>query len=225
MKGENYYLILVHKNGTKYRVYNKPISIRKMDESTTKYENKKELVTTIIKNLKIDLNPSDIKDVQIVMQPNLKKEEYKIEKGPLYKKDNSVLNIDAVSSKFELMMLDKKFAKEFIKKYKGIKNFNNICNTIEAELNNNVDYTESLSILGEKLLSTYKGVRNIYLNIRNYEAKGNKKKYNIDLEKITDDERREQILTYLQIYEPELLDIEDFTHHEDISNFDAHKRK
>ena len=73
MRGENYYLILVHRNGTKFRVYSKPISLRMMDICTTRYENKNELVSTIINNLNIELNPKDIVDVQILMQPNLKK--------------------------------------------------------------------------------------------------------------------------------------------------------
>ena len=224
MKGENYYLILVHKNGTKYRVYSKPISLRMMDMSTTRYNDKNELVTTIINNLNIDLNPKDISNVEIVMQPNLKKEEYKVEKGPLYKKDNTVLNSDSVASKFELMMLDKKFVREFIKKYKGIKNFNNACKSIETDLNNGADYTDTLSSLAEKLFSTYKGTRNIYLSIKKYE--GTKKRVNKEPKlELTKEEKKEAILKYLQKYEPELLDIEDFTHYEAISNFDAHKSK
>lgn len=227
MRGENYYLILVHKNGTKYRVYSKPITLKMMDMSTTRYENKNELVTTIINNLNIELNPKDIADVQIMMQPNLKKEEYKIEKGPLYKKDNTVLNQESVMAKYELMMLDKKFVKEFLKKYKGVKNFSNICNTIEAELSNGDNYIDSLTHLSEKLFSTYKGSRNIYLAIKKYENTKNKNKSKINVEsalEITKEDKEEMLLNYLQKYERELLDIDDFTHHEDISEFDAHKK-
>ena len=223
MKGENYYLILVHKNGTKYRVYSKPISLRMMDISTTRYESKNELVSTIINNLNLEINPKDISEVQIVMQPNLKKEEYKVEKGPLYRKDKAVLNTEAISAKFELMMLDKSFVRDFIKKYKGIKNFNGICNEIEAELKSD-KYIDALSSLAEKLLSTYKGSRNIYLGMKSYESKSKKKGYSYgNVYSMTDSEKKEQILRYLQTYEPELLDIDDFTHHEDISKFDAHK--
>jgi len=227
MKGEQYYLILIHKDGTKYRVYNKPVTLRTIDERTTKYLNKKELVSTIIKNTKIDIDPNDIKEVQILMKPNSKKEEYRKERGPLYKKDENVLYVEGVASKFELMMLDKSFVRDFIKKYKGIKNFNSIANTIEAEIRNNTSYVEDLSFLAEKLFSTYKGSRNIYLSIVDYENKKSKKKHSIDRDilDITDEERREMTLRYLQDYDRELLDIEDFNGYEDISLFDAHKTK
>lgn len=225
MRGEQYYLILVDKNGVLYRVYKRPLTLLMIDERTTKYENKKELIETVIKNTSLDLNPKDIVDVKIFMQPNSKKDEYKNVKGPLYKKDQMVLNTEATTAKLELFMLDKAFAREFIKKYKGIKNFTPICNRISVDLNNNVDYIEDLTSLVEKILKTYKGCRNIYFIIKQYQSKVKKalkdRQFDSDEEA---DTTKEDTLRYLNTHERELLDIEDFTHYEELSEFDAHKK-
>lgn len=225
MRGEQYYLILVDKNGVLYRVYKRPLTLLMIDERTTKYENKKSLISSIINRTNLNIDSKDIVDVKIFMQPNSKKDEYKNVKGPLYKKDQMVLNTEATTAKLELFMLDKAFVREFIKKYKGIKNFNSICNTISAELNNNVDYIEDLTSLVEKLLSTYKGSRNIYFIIKQYENKKSKtlrdRKYDSEEEM---DITKEDTLRYLNVHERELLDIEDFTHYEELSEFDAHKK-
>ena len=117
MRGEQYYLILIDKNGVLYRVYKRPLTLLMIDERTTKYNNKKELIESIIKNTSLELNPKDIVDIRILMQPNSKKDEYKNVKGPLYKKDEMVLFTDATAAKLELFTLDKAFVRYFIKNY------------------------------------------------------------------------------------------------------------
>ena len=230
MRGEQYFVILVHKDGTKYRVSSKPVTLKEIDSRTTRYENKRELVEEIIKNTKINLNPKDIKEVQILFQPNSKKQEYKVEKGPLYKKDLAVTNPMSVEAKFELMILDKNYAKDFVKRYKGIKNFAGIASSIEARIKNGSDYLEELTYLAEKLFSTYKGSRNIYLSIKSYEEKQKRKAFIREREfdattPLTEEEKEEDILRYLMMHERENLDIEDFRKHSEISPFDEQRTK
>lgn len=227
MRGESYYLILVMKSGELYRVYRKPITLRMMDERTTKYENKDELVRTIIANTGVPININDVLSVKIVMQPNKEKEVYKNEKGPLYKKDNAVLSMDSIAARFELLALDKSFVRRFIKKYKGIRNFNGLASSIEGALNNGEDYLEPLTCLAEKLFSTYKGSRNIYLAMRAYEQekKLKERKKEPSAFDISEEENEEMRIAYLVEHERELLDIDDFVGKEDLSPFDAHKKK
>lgn len=215
------------KSGQLYRVYRKPITLRMMDERTTKYENKDELVRTIIANTGVPINIRDVLSVKIMMQPNKGKEVYKNEKGPLYKKDNGVLSMDSVAAKFELLAMDKTFVRKFIKRYKGIKNFNGLASSIEAALNNDEDYHESLQCLAEKLFSTYKGSRNIYLSMRAYEEekKIKQRKKEPSISDITEEEKEEMRIAYLLEHERELLDIDDFVGKENLSPFDAHKKK
>lgn len=229
MRGEQYFLILIGKDGTKYKVYNKPISLKTMDEHTTKYKNKNELVSQILSVKKFNIDVSDITNVQIYMRPNSKKEEYKIEKGPLYKKDASVLNKDAIAAKFETMILDKNFVLEFIKKYSTVKNFASILNGIKALIKNNSDeYIDLISSFAEKIFSTYKGSRNIYLFMKKYENKKKIRHEYIDVSQIpfnsSLDEINEDRLKYLIDHERELLDIEDFNHYQDLSVFDGSRK-
>ena len=227
MRGEQYFLVLEHKDGTRYRVSKTPVTLKEMDKRTTKYSSKKELVTTIINNTGLNVNPKDIEEVCIYMQPNSKKEEYKKEKGPLYKKDIGVLDTESVGAKFELMLFDRSFVKEFIKKYKGIKNFNGLVTSVEVELNNNGNYMEPLSNLVEKIFSTYKGTRNAYLSIKKYKntKRPIKERKKVELEESEESLIEQERLSYLFEHERELLDIDDFNHNKDISPFDAHKRR
>lgn len=239
MRGEHYYLVLIGKDGTKYKVFSKPITLKELDERTTRYENKNELISTIIKNKGLNMKPSDFKDVEIWMEPTGKdKDIYKRESSPLYKKDASVLNIDAVVSKFEVLMFDRAFALQFAKRYKNVRNFKPIAEGIEATIRNNGDYIELIQDLGEKLFKTYKGSRNIYICMKKYESSKDKKapsskpesietelntyasEYNVSKSDI-----EESRLRYLLEHERELLDIEDFNEHRDLSCFDEHRRK
>lgn len=239
MRGEHYYLVLIGKDGTKYKVFSKPITLKEMDERTTRYENKNELISTIIQNKGLNMKPSDFKDAEIWMEPTGKdKETYKRESSPLYKKDVGVLDVDRVASKYEVMMFDRKFALLFAKKYKKVKNFKPIAEGIEGAIRNNGDYIELMQDLGEKLFKTYKGSRNIYMCMKKYENSIGKeaptsKPESVKSEDISyrfehnlsQSEIEEDRLRYLLEHERELLDIEDFYNHKDISCFDEHKRK
>lgn len=237
MRGEHYYLVLVSKDGTMYKVYSKPITLRLMDERTTKYENKTELIQTIIDNKGLNLKVSDFKEVEIWMEPTGKdKSTLKRETQPLYKKDSEVLNTEKVASRFEVKMHDKDFAIDFARRYKKVKNFRPLAEGIEACIRNNGDYIELMQDLGEKLLKTYKGTRNIYIGMRKYDNKTKnkvsskpvtpvteQKEYNASL--VSDEEMYADILDYLNQYDRELLDIEDFYGYEQMSYFDEHKGK
>lgn len=239
MRGEHYYLILIGKDGTMYKVFSKPITLRCMDERTTKYENKKELIQTIIDNKGLDLKVSDFKDAEIWMEPTGKdKSTYRRESSPLYKKDAVVLDKDAVAARFEVMIHDKDYALEFAKRYKKVKNFKPLAEGIEASIRNKADYIELIEGLGEKLFKTYKGSRNIYMSMKKYEANIKKKGISSKPESVTTEEKdyvsersssKEEIdtdrLTYLMEHERELLDVEDFKGYENLSFFDEHKRK
>ena len=239
MRGEHYYLVLIGKDGTKYKVFSKPIALREMDERTTRYENKNELISTIIQNKGLNMKLSDFKDVEIWMDRSGKdKETYKRESSPLYKKDVSVLDINRVAAKFEVIMFDRRFALQFAKRYKSIKNFKSIAEGIEATIRNNGDYIELIQDLGNKLFKTYKGSRNIYICMKKYENSMDKevptsKPESVKTEDISysfehslsQSEIEEDRLKYLLDHERELLDIEDFYNHEDISCFDEHRRK
>lgn len=239
MRGEHYYLILIGKDGTKYKVFSKPITLREMDERTTRYENKNELISTIIQNKGLNMKPSDFKDVEIWMEPTGRdKETYKRESNPLYKKDRGVLDVNNVAAKFEVMMFDRTFALQFAKRYKSVKNFRPIAEGIEATIRNNGDYIDLMVDLGEKLFKTYKGARNIYMCMKKYDnsigkeaptskpesVKSEDIAYNFE-HNISQSEIEEDRLRYLLEHERELLDIENFYNHEDISCFDEHKKK
>ena len=237
MRGEHYYLVLIAKDGTMFKVFSKPITLKHMDERTTKYENKRELISTIIENKGLDLKVSDFRDAEIWMEPTGKdKTNYRRESSPLYKKDASVLNIDAVSAKFEILMFDKGFALDFAKRYKKVKNFQSIAEGIEAAIRNNVDYIALIEDLGVKLFKTYKGSRNIYLSMKKYEEKmknmvsskpasvvSEQKEYIFE-HNVPQEEKERDLLSYLEQYDRELLDIEDFYYHRDLSCFDEHKK-
>ena len=237
MRGEHYYLVLVAKDGTMYKVYSKPITLRLMDERTTKYENKNELIQTIIDNKGLDLKVSDFKDVEIWMEPTGKdKSELKREASPLYKKDRGVLDSNMIAARFEVKMHDKDFALDFARRYKKVKNFKQIALGIEAAIRNNGDYIELISDLGEKLFKTHKGTRNIYLSMKKYDNKTmnqvsskpasvvtEQKEYNASL--VSDDEAYMDLLNYLSQWDREQLDIEDFYGYEQMSCFDEHKGK
>lgn len=235
MRGEEYFLVLIGKDGQIYRVFRKPVTLRKIDEQTVHYQNRRDLVKTIIERTGTYINPKDISKVQIWRQPNSKKEEYKLERGPLYKKDASVLNADATASKFELLAMDKDFVIEFVERYSKVRNFKNLSEEVKADIRNGVNYGEPLQELAEKVFSTYKGARNVYLAIESYKNKKNtSKKSNlkdsgkdsIEYDKdLTKEEFEEVKLSYLMEHERELLDIEDFNNHEDMSCFDAHRSK
>ena len=239
MRGEHYYLVLIGKDGTKYKVFSKPITLRELDERTTKYENKNELISTIIQNKGLNMKPSDFKDIEIWMESTGRnKETYKRESKPLYKKDRGVLDVSNVASKFEVMMFDRKFALQFAKRYKSVKNFKPIAEGIEAAIRNNGDYIELIKDLGEKLFKTYKGSRNIYMCMKKYENSMDKEVPTSKPETVKSEdisyrfehnlsqrEIEEYRLRYLLEHERELLDIEDFYNHQDISCFDEHKSK
>ena len=46
MSGDSYFLILISKEGTKYRVYSKPISLKEIDSEYEGYESLKSYYTT-----------------------------------------------------------------------------------------------------------------------------------------------------------------------------------
>ena len=208
-----------------------------MDERTTQYENKNELIQTIIDNKRLNLKVSDFKDVEIWMEPTGKdKSELKRESSPLYKKDSGVLNTSMVASRFEVKIFDKEFALDFVRKYKKIKNFKPLAEGIEACIRNNGDYIDLMQDLGEKLLKTYKGTRNVYLAMKKYDNKTKnqvsskpttviteQKEYNSSL--INEEEAYIELLNYLNEYDRELLDIEDFYGYEQMSYFDEHRGK
>lgn len=237
MRGEHYYLVLVGKDGTMYKVFSKPITLRLMDERTTLYENKSELIRTIIENKGLDLKVSDFKHVEIWMEPSTKdKSNLKREANPLYKKDRDVLDKDKIASRFEVKMHDKDFALFFAARYKKVKNFKPLANGIESCIRNNGDYIELISDLGEKLFKTHKGVRNIYLSMKDFDTK---QKYKVSskpesilteqktnqVEKISEKEKYEDLINYLNKYERELLGIEDFYGYEQLSYFDGNRGK
>ncbi len=233
MRGENYYLLIVMKTGEVYRVYKRPITLRMMDERTTQYTNKDELIRTIIANTGVSINSSDVADVEIVMQPNKKEEVYKSEKGPLYKKDVGVLDEESIATKFELLAHDEHFVRKFAKKYKGVRNLSSLANEIEGAIKSKESYMDPLLCLSEKVFSTYKGCRNTYLTMRSYQQEQELRKRKEKLKEsaethefsITDEEKEEMRLQYLKEHERELLDIDDFEGREELSPFDAHKSK
>jgi len=236
VKGENYYLLLVMKSGEKYRVYRRPITLRMMDERTTQYANKDELVRTIIANTGVSIDPKDVADVEIIMQPNKKEEAYKNEKGPLYKKDIGVLDEESVAARFELLALDEHFVRKFAKKYKGVRNLSSLAREIEGAIIAKESYIDPLMCLTEKVFSTYKGCRNTYLTMRAYQQEQELRQRRKALKKakefeetdatfITKEEMEEMRLQYLSEHERELLDIDDFEGREELSPFDAHKSK
>ena len=214
---------MVGKDGTKYKVNKEPKTLLALDKWTTKFRNKDELVSELIDNVKLKIEPKDISEVKIYMYISSKRNSFG---KTLYKKDEMVLNTDAIAAKFELFMLDPLFVRMFIKRYKSIRNFAPLCKTIQAELNNGDEYIDSMTNLGEKVFSTYKGSRNIYFLIKQYELKKTKiaRQKELDSVESKDPMLEEDTLMYLNEHERELLDIEDFAHHEELSEFDAHKR-
>ena len=237
MRGEHYYLVLIGKDGTMYKVYSKPITLKLMDERTTQYDNKNELIQTIIDNKGLNLKVSDFKDVEIWMEPTGKdKSELRRESSPLYKKDSGVLNRENVIARFQVKMFDKDFALDFAKRYKKVKNFKPLAEGIEACIRNNGDYIDLIEDLGEKLFKTYKGTRNIYIGMKKYDNKTNEKvsskpvtpvteQKDYDSGLINEEEAYIDLLNYLNQYDRELLDIEDFYGYEQMSYFDEHKGK
>ena len=217
MSGDSYFLILISKEGTKYRVYSKPISLKEIDLRTTKYDSKNQLINTIKRNCNIE---DEIIDVEILRQPNKKKQV-----GPLYKKDKNVLDADIIGNEFEIMAHNREFILWFINKYSKVKNFAGYINTIENMIINQKNYFEELQHLVDMISSSYKGCRNIYLYMQKYKKQKEKSKTSKIETFLTDDEIKKYELMYLKEYERELLDLSDFNHYPELSPFDDVKIK
>lgn len=225
MSGDSYFLILISKEGTKYRVYSKPISLKEIDLRTTKYDSKNQLINTIKRNCNIE---DEIIDVEILRQPNKKKQKFIKEVGPLYKKDKNVLDTDIIGTEFEIMAHNREFILWFINKYSKVKNFAGYINTIENMIINQKNYFEELQHLVDMISSSYKGCRNIYLYMQKYKKQKEKSKTSKTSKKetfLTDDEIKKYELMYLKEYERELLDLSDFNHYPELSPFDDVKIK
>lgn len=225
MSGDSYFLILISKEGTKYRVYSKPISLKEIDLRTTKYDSKNQLINTIKRNCNIE---DEIIDVEILRQPNKKKQKFIKEIGPLYKKDKNVLDADIIGNEFEIMAHNREFILWFINKYSKVKNFAGYINTIENMIINQKNYFEELQHLVDMISSSYKGCRNIYLYMQKYKKQKEKSKTSKTSKKetfLTDDEIKKYELMYLKEYERELLDLSDFNHYPELSPFDDVKIK
>lgn len=225
MSGDSYFLILISKEGTKYRVYSKPISLKEIDLRTTKYDSKNQLINTIKRNCNIE---DEIIDVEILRQPNKKKQKFIKEVGPLYKKDKDVLDADIIGTEFEIMAHNREFILWFINKYSKVKNFAGYINTIENMIINQKNYFEELQHLVDMISSSYKGCRNIYLYMQKYKKQKEKSKTSKTSKKetfLTDDEIKKYELMYLKEYERELLDLSDFNHYPELSPFDDVKIK
>lgn len=225
MSGDSYFLILISKEGTKYRVYSKPISLKEIDLRTTKYDSKNQLINTIKRNCNIE---DEIIDVEILRQPNKKKQKFIKEVGPLYKKDKNVLDADIIGTEFEIMAHNREFILWFINKYSKVKNFAGYINTIENMIINQKNYFEELQHLVDMISSSYKGCRNIYLYMQKYKKQKEKSKTSKTSKKetfLTDDEIKKYELMYLKEYERELLDLSDFNHYPELSPFDDVKIK
>lgn len=222
MSGDSYFLILISKEGTKYRVYSKPISLKEIDLRTTKYDSKNQLINTIKKNCGID---DEIIDIEILRQPNKNKQKFIKEKGPLYKKDRNVLDMDLIGSEFEIMAHDKDFVLWFINIYGVVKNFTGYTNIIRNMVLYDGNYFEELQHLVDLISSSYKGCRNIYLYMQKYKKQKEKSKTSKKETFLTDDEIKKYELMYLKEYERELLDLSDFNHYPELSPFDDVKIK
>lgn len=176
MPGEQYYLFLIAKDGKEYRVYSKPLSIEVIDKRTTTYESQEELVAKIIKNTNLNLKSSDIQDVRIRKKKNANEEIYFDERGPLYKKDKDVLNIEETKRKLIERYHDMAFLSEFLKFFDNISNFRSILYEIRAAIATDKSYLEPFNELVSKYSKTYKGCRNIYFMIKDYDEKVEERK-------------------------------------------------
>ena len=207
MSGDSYFLILISKEGTKYRVYSKPISLKEIDLRTTKYDSKNQLINTIKRNCNIE---DEIIDVEILRQPNKKKQKFIKE---------------VIGTEFEIMAHNREFILWFINKYSKVKNFAGYINTIENMIINQKNYFEELQHLVDMISSSYKGCRNIYLYMQKYKKQKEKSKTSKKETFLTDDEIKKYELMYLKEYERELLDLSDFNHYPELSPFDDVKIK
>lgn len=229
MVGEQYYLFLMLRDGTKLRVYNKPMTLEAIDRRTVRYKNKKELAREIIKNTHLGISLSDVEEIIVARQPNSKKEEYKLELGPLYEEDANVLNINKIGAEFEIKARDPKFVLKFIEPYSIVKNFKATTGLIFSLIDSKENYYEELQSLVNKISQTYKGCRNIYLSMKFYEKEKERKskgkiKISTDREPIyhpTEREIKENELLYLREFDRESLDIEDFDDYGELSPFDG----
>ena len=103
-RGKNYYLFIILKKGKgkPLRVHKSPITIKMMDELTTKYESEIELINTILDNTGSIVNKRDISRLQIRYYPNkrnMSDDSYKLTPGPLYRKDMAVFDQQAILEK------------------------------------------------------------------------------------------------------------------------------
>ena len=121
------------------------------------------------------------------------------------------------------MCLNKAFVLYYIKKYAYVKGLAPLVQSIKAAIDNDVDYMESFEPFLEKMISTYKGRRDAYFSVKNFQTRYNRaKKESTDyVYKPTSEELREDELIYLINNERELLDIEDFSHNKDLDIFDG----
>lgn len=233
MVGEQYYLFLILKSGEKLRTYDKAMTLKEIDRRTTRYKDKKSLIKQIISNTNISLTVDEVDDVILARRPNSKKDEYVKEFGPLYSEDASVLNENKTCAEFEINAHNPKFVLHFIKPYSKIKNFKEIACKIYALIADEENYFEELQEIVDKVSKTYKGLRNIYLNMKFYKEKDKAKKTRkISLNKgdepiyePTDKEIRENELLYLIEHDRELLDSSDFDDFPLISPFDKDRRR
>lgn len=228
MEKGQYYLFFKDKNGELYRVHSQGITLRCMDERTCEYRGKRGIIKEVLNNTHSNLKEEDIVDVKVMRKPNSKKEEYKEERGPLFKKDSGVLNDDAVLADFELRVFNKEFLNSVLNIYKSIPNFKDLVSETRGLLNAGEPYFDPLQEILDKVSSTYKGRRSMYFIMKKYDKEHNPiRPERSERESIPvnlDGDLKEDTLEYLKEHERELLDIEDFTHYEDLSPFDGNKK-
>jgi hypothetical protein len=230
MNGEQYYLFLIAKDGKEYRAYSKPLTMEEIDRRTTRYNSKKELIARILQNNSLGLKPSDVSTIEIRKKPKASEEVYTKERGPLYSEDRDVLNIEKTKRELNIKYHDTKFVLEFIKMFKNIPNFVPLIYEIQAGISTDKSYFEPFDELITKYSKTYKGCRNIYLAMRDYDKalieKG-KAKISLSPDEVyvpmSNEEQRRNELQYLSDNDRECLDISDFDHHRDMSPFDGSK--
>lgn len=142
-------------------------TLEQLDEVTTNFKNKQELLNAICTTFNIDTEGKSAR-INITYNQNKKVRYMRV----LYANNIGALNRDAVGEKVLMYSLNKNFVLQFVKRYCNSPYLSTIASEIIGAINNDEDYVDPLQRIIDLTFASYKSIRDIYLFVKDYESLG-----------------------------------------------------
>lgn len=142
-------------------------TLEQIDEVTTMFKNKQELLNAIVQTFDINLDGRKGR-ISVTYNQNKKLRYLRV----LYSNNKGALNKEAVGDKLLLYSANTDFVLQFVKRYCNSPYMSTIANEVVDSIRSNEDYTESLQRIIDLTFSSYKAIRDIYFFVKDYENLG-----------------------------------------------------